>query len=294
MKKETLAILILSFLVLRCSSTCLQKEFLTNMGFTPLVKLRTGEEWKFCSKMWTESGICVDEETVQATVENLQKRLLESQFKSFAGFNRIIPKMYKSTVDIRKKLQNINRQKSLEEINVTEFTKRMWQIVEKNSNSGSIIKELTYFQMVSFNSDLTSGIGLNFAFVDVAEDEKVDRTAIDGSYIPKIDRFSWHDERLAPIVTNLKKKTDALREKRFIIRGKIARNEAKINALVAKNEIVPGFPLKGAPDLTIKADVIPEAVIKPEDTPANRVTNNRYDLFYSDWLEWSFIYCIFI
>ena len=231
------------------NSLCLSKEYLTGLGFTPLEKLKTGEEWQFCSKIFTESGLCVDESTIKETIETLQKNLLESQFKSMSGFDRIIPKMYESIKSIRERLQNLYGIKIKERSVVNNFSKRIWELIEKNETSGHIIKELAYFQMTAFLDELIIAVNGEFVYEDYQSGQIT--LSESENHTPNFKNWSQHEQRLKVLETDIVSKTEKLQDKRFVIRGKIFRNEAKINALVSKNEIVPGFPLKNPPDLTV-------------------------------------------
>ena len=248
------------------------------MGFTPLEKLKTGEEWKYCSKYFTESGLCVEEEGVNDIVETLEKNLLTSQFKSFAGFDRIIPKMYSSIKSIRERLQNLYKVKLSERIKVNNFSKRIWELVEKNKTSGHIIKEIAYFQMDTFLEDVTVAVSGTFQYEDYQADQMT--LSNSDSHTPNFENWTQHKERLTKLDDDVITKITALQELRYVIRGKIFRNEAKINALVAKKEIIPGFPLKGAPDLTV---VLPTTTTEEDTTTptegAARLLqkNNRYN-----------------
>ena len=243
---------------------CLPSEYLTGMGFTPLEKLKTGEEWLFCSKYFTESGICVDETTMQETMETTQKNLLESQFKSMSGFDRIIPKMYESIKSIRERMQNIYKQKLEELSKVHNFSKRIWELVEKNQTSGHIIKEIAYFQLVDFLTITAIAVQGEFEYDDYqAQQNDLSESS---NHTPNFNNWSQHQQRMQVIETEIVSKTIELQNLRYTIRGMIYRNEAKINALVSKNEIVPGFPLKGTPDLTVTTT--PPAEENGETTPA--------------------------
>ena len=242
--------LIVSILLLRTGiGLCLSKEYLTGLGFVPLEKLKTGEEWKFCPKYFTESGLCVEEDSIQTVIETLQKNLLESQFKSMSGFDRIIPKMYASIKSIRERLQNLHKIKIKERSVISNFSKRIWQLIEKNKTSGHIIKELAYFQMTAFLDELMVAVNGEFVY----EDYQAGQVALSEStsHTPNFSNWSQHEQRLKLLETDVVSKVEKIQEKRFVIRGKIFRNEAKINALVSKNEIIPGFPLKNAPDLSV-------------------------------------------
>ena len=252
MTNQTLVLL--GLLISSVHLLCLPKEYLTGLGFTPLEKLKTGEEWKFCSKIFTESGLCVDEETIQVTVENLQKSILESQFKSMSGFDRIIPKMYASIKSIRERLQNLYMVKVKERAKINNFSKRIWELIEKNKTSGHIIKEIAYFELTTLINELNIAVNGEFKYDDYQADQAV--LSASESHTPNFDNWSQHKQRLEVLEQDIIDKITKIQEKRFVILGKIYRNEAKINALVAKNEIIPGFPLKGAPDLTVTQPVV--------------------------------------
>jgi DNA-binding ferritin-like protein (Dps family) len=235
---------------------CLPKTYLEGLGFVPLEKLQTGEEWKFCPKYFTESGLCVEEDSIKEVVETLQKTLLESQFKSMSGFDRIIPKMYSSIKSIRERLQNLYKVKIQERSKINNFSKRIWELIEKNKTSGHIIKEIAYFEMTTFIDELNIAVSGQFTYDDYQAHQAT--LSDSSSHTPNFDNWSQHQQRLSAIELDINDKITKLQEKRYVIRGKIFRNEAKINALVAKNEIVPGFPLKGAPDLTVTQPVTEE------------------------------------
>jgi hypothetical protein len=244
-RKVTILILLLAGVEL----LCLPKEYLSGLGYTPLDKLQKGEEWLFCSKYFTESGLCVDESTIKDTMETQQKNLLESQFKSMSGFDRIIPKMYTSIKSIRERMQNLYKKKMTELSKINNFSQRLWELVEKNKTSGHIIKEIAYFQMTDFLSEATIAVNGTFGYDDYqAQQNELSESA---NHTPDFENWSQHNQRLTVIANDIIDKVTKLQQVRYTIRGKIFRNEAKINALVSKNEIVPGFPLKGAPDLTV-------------------------------------------
>lgn len=258
-------LIILGLLLKTIHLLCLPKDYLTGMGFTPLEKLQTGEEWKFCPKYFTESGLCVEEDSIKETVETLQKNLLQSQFESFAGFDRIIPKMYSSIKSIRERLQNLHKIKLTERIKIHNFSKRIWELVEKNNSSGHIIKEIAYFQMNSFLDELLIAVSGTFQYEDYQAAQQV--LSDSDNHTPNFQNWSQHKERLSDLDKDVISKIEQLQESRYVIRGKIFRNEAKINALVAKNEIVAGFPLKGGPDLTV---VLPTVQTEEDEETASK------------------------
>lgn len=239
------SILLLTTLIKFTSQVCLPSDYYKARGYTPLEKIKTGEEWLFCKKMLTESGICVDETTIANVVKKEQEALLTSQYLGMAGINRILGKAYPATLAIREKLQSLEKQRLTEESKVLQMSQKIRELYSGWMRVGDNIEEITYFNMDNFNNIVSQGLGGDFRLNDL------DKT--NDSENPDLEYWVRELNLQKKISEDIIERTSKIRDLRFVIRGKIQRNQAKINALASKKEIVPGWPLKGTPTFALPA-----------------------------------------